>query len=82
MKKSCPAPVEDCVMNETFPVEFIGGSRDGAMIDADNAPDHVALTLNNGRTANHRSFTCRSGMRRMNLGSEAHAQSSSSSNSS
>ena len=35
-------------MSETFPVEFVGGSRDGAVIDADNAPAHVALTLNNG----------------------------------
>ena len=35
-------------MKETFPIEFIGGSRDGARIDADNAPDHVAVTLNNG----------------------------------
>lgn len=35
-------------MNKTFPIEFIGGSRDGATIDADNAPDHVAVTLNDG----------------------------------
>jgi len=35
-------------MTEAFPVQFVGGSRDGAIIDADNAPDHVAVTLNNG----------------------------------
>jgi len=35
-------------MNETFPVEFVGGSRDGAMIDANTAPDQVAVTLKNG----------------------------------
>ena len=35
-------------MKELFPVAFFGGSRDGAVIDADNAPDHVAVTLNNG----------------------------------
>lgn len=40
--------VQDCSMNETFPIEFFGGSRDGAIVDAVTAPDHVAVTLNNG----------------------------------
>ena len=26
-------------MIETFPIEFFGGSADGALIDADNAPE-------------------------------------------
>jgi hypothetical protein len=26
-------------MTETFPIEFIGGSADGALIDGDKAPD-------------------------------------------
>ena len=26
-------------MNETFPIEFFGGSADGALIDGDKAPD-------------------------------------------
>lgn len=25
----------------TFPIEFIGGSRDGEIIDATSAPDHI-----------------------------------------
>jgi len=29
-------------MNETFPIEFFGGSADGALIDGDKAP-HVYL---------------------------------------
>ena len=48
MKKSSPAPVEDGVMSETFPVEFLGGSQDGAMVDAETVPAHFAVTLNNG----------------------------------
>lgn len=35
-------------MMETFPAQFIGGSKDGATIDTDNAPEHVAVTLLNG----------------------------------
>ncbi len=26
-------------MNETFPIQFFGGSADGALIDGDKAPD-------------------------------------------
>ena len=48
MNKSGASVVKNGVMNETFPVEFIGGSRDGAMIDAETVPDHVEVTLKNG----------------------------------
>jgi len=30
--------VEDHEMNETFPIEFVGGSRDGELIDVTAAP--------------------------------------------
>jgi hypothetical protein len=29
----------------TFPLEFIGGSRDGEVIDATAAPDHVEVRV-------------------------------------
>jgi hypothetical protein len=32
----------------TFSIEFIGGSRDGEMIDAIAAPDHVEVPINGG----------------------------------
>src|SRR5262245_60445607 len=32
----------------TFPVEFIGGSRDGEVIQATAAPDHVEVIVSGG----------------------------------
>lgn len=29
----------------TFPIEFIGGSKDGEILDASAAPDHVEVPL-------------------------------------
>ena len=30
-------------MSETFPIEFIGGSRDGEMIEASAAPEYLEV---------------------------------------
>ena len=30
-------------MNETFPIEFFGGSQDGALIEGDRAPDVILM---------------------------------------
>ena len=36
-------------MNEiTFPVEFIGGSRDGEVIDATAAPEYLQMIVRDG----------------------------------
>ncbi len=32
----------------TFPIEFIGGSRDGEIIAATSAPDHFEVVLEEG----------------------------------
>jgi hypothetical protein len=32
----------------TFPIEFIGGSRDGDTIEATSAPEHLEITLVDG----------------------------------
>ena len=32
----------------TFPLEFIGGSRDGAIIEATAAPDHYEVIIGDG----------------------------------
>lgn len=32
----------------TFPIEFIGGSRDGETIEATAAPDHLEVTVLDG----------------------------------
>lgn len=32
----------------TFPIEFIGGSRDGEIIEATTAPDHYEIRLRGG----------------------------------
>jgi hypothetical protein len=32
----------------TFPIEFIGGSRDGEIIDATAAPNHVGVPVDGG----------------------------------
>ncbi len=32
----------------SFPIEFIGGSRDGEIINATSAPDHVEVRLRGG----------------------------------
>jgi hypothetical protein len=31
-----------------FPIEFIGGSRDGEIVEATAAPDHFEVALDNG----------------------------------
>jgi len=33
---------------ETFPIEFIGGSRDGEIILASNAPEHLEVKAGSG----------------------------------
>lgn len=41
--------VQDDVMSEiTFPIEFIGGSRDGEIIEATAAPDHYEVLVDGG----------------------------------
>lgn len=35
---------------DTFPIEFIGGSKDGEVIEATSAPDHYEVTLDGGMT--------------------------------
>jgi len=36
-------------MNDTtFPIEFIGGSRDGEVIEATAAPEHYEVTVGDG----------------------------------
>ena len=35
-------------MNETFPIEFIGGSADGAVIEVTVAPDHFEVNVGGG----------------------------------
>jgi hypothetical protein len=32
----------------TFPIEFIGGSRDGEIIEATAAPDYLEVTVDGG----------------------------------
>jgi hypothetical protein len=32
----------------TFPIEFIGGSRDGELLHATTAPEHVRVTVEGG----------------------------------
>ena len=32
----------------TFPIEFIGGSRDGEVLNATTAPDHVQVPVKGG----------------------------------
>lgn len=41
--------VKDHTMSEsTFPIEFIGGSRDGEVIDATLAPEYCHVTVRDG----------------------------------
>ena len=41
--------VQDYAMSEsTFPIEFIGGSRDGEVIEATAAPDHYEVLVAGG----------------------------------
>ncbi len=41
--------VQDYAMNEsTFPIEFVGGSRDGQVIEATAAPDHYEVLVDGG----------------------------------
>lgn len=37
-------------MNETFPIEFLGGSQDGAFIEGDKAPDVILVKGDAGVT--------------------------------
>jgi len=39
--------VQDSAMNEsTFPIEFIGGSKDGEILEATAAPEHYEVAVN------------------------------------
>ena len=35
-------------MNETFPIQFLGGSQDGALIESDKAPDVFLVNCADG----------------------------------
>ena len=35
-------------MTETFPIEFVGGSQDGMIVEANAAPDFCDLTVAGG----------------------------------
>lgn len=49
MNKSCGESVENGIMSDsTFPIEFIGGSRDGETTDGSAAPDYVGVNVNEG----------------------------------
>ena len=50
MMNKCVAKfVQDDVMSDiTFPIEFIGGSRDGEIIEATAAPDHFEVLVDGG----------------------------------
>jgi hypothetical protein len=61
----------------TFPIEFIGGSRDGEIIDATAAPGHVEVPVDGRlkeiyeRQSDEPPFVMsRSGMRRTRLGND------------
>ena len=41
--------VQDDAMSETFPIEFIGGSRDGEMIEATAAPEYLEVSADGVR---------------------------------
>jgi len=41
-------PVEEITMNETFPIEFHGGSQDGALIEGDKALDVILVNCADG----------------------------------
>ena len=46
MNKFRDESVQDCAMTEnTFPIEFIGGSRDGEVIEATAAPDYYEVIV-------------------------------------
>ena len=46
MNKSHGESVQDSTMIEgTFPIEFIGGSRDGEVIEATAAPDYYEVAV-------------------------------------
>ena len=36
------------MLESTFPLEFIGGSRDGEVVEATAAPDHLAVPVDGG----------------------------------
>ena len=45
----CGESVKDDTMNDsTFPIEFIGGSRDGEVIDGTVAPEYCHVTVRDG----------------------------------
>ena len=35
-------------MTESFPIEFVGGSQDGTIIEATAAPDYCEVAVNGG----------------------------------
>ena len=46
MNKSVGEAVQDRAMSKsTFPIEFIGGSRDGEVVEATDAPDYYHVTV-------------------------------------
>jgi len=45
MNKFDDDSVQDHMMTETFPIEFIGGSRDGEIVEATAAPDFYEVAL-------------------------------------
>lgn len=46
MNKFRGEPVQDRAMTDsTFPIEFIGGSRDGEVIEATAAPDYYEVSF-------------------------------------
>jgi hypothetical protein len=36
------------MQDETFPIEFVGGSQDGEIVEATAAPDFCELTVSSG----------------------------------
>lgn len=48
-EQMCGESVKDDTMNDsTFPIEFIGGSRDGEVIDGTVAPEYCHVTVRDG----------------------------------
>ena len=49
MNKRVAVFFQDYAMSEsTFPIEFIGGSRDGQIIEATAVPDHFEVLVDGG----------------------------------
>lgn len=46
VEQTSPECVQEDAMNESkFPIEFIGGSKDGDVIEATTAPDHFQIAV-------------------------------------